>query len=485
MKKSKRIVKWLLLVLCLLWIVLAIYHSYKSLPQGISVATPVMPAQNVRFLADFTWVDKNGTRHTDQQIFNRIFELINQAEHLVVLDMFLFNEFAGDSAALNSDPNLRPLSDELTTLLIRRKGEVNGLRIVLITDPINHLYGGLESPRFQALRDAGVEVIMTDLNRLRDSNPTWSGFWRLCCQWLGNSADGGWLPNPVGTDKVTLRTWLKLANFKANHRKTLVVDSHQGLVGLVTSGNPHDASSAHGNIALEFMGPSVQDLLNTEQAVLNFSDEDIKPLPNDPSFNSPQTSMPTLQILTESKIRDRVIQTLNSTNQGDRIDLAMFYLSHRGIIKALIKAHHRGANLRVLLDPSEDAFGKKKNGIPNRQVALELHQASIPIRWCDTHGEQCHSKLMLTRRANGAAELLLGSANFTRRNLDDLNLETSVVLLGHSSTPAITDATSFFERRWQNETNQHFSQPYKHYADNSRLRYWRYRIMEFTGISTF
>lgn len=485
MKKSKHIIRWLLLVICLIWISLSLYHSYKPLPPGISVATPALPVQNVRFLADYTWVDANDVRHTDQRIFNRIFELINKAERLIVLDMFLYNDFAGDSEATKMDANLRPLSAELTAALIERKAQVTNLRIVLITDPINQLYGGLESERFNALREAGVEVVITDLDRLRDSNPLWSGFWRLCCQWLGNSSNGGWLPNPVGPGKVTLRTWLKLVNFKANHRKTLVADSEQGLVGLVTSGNPHDASSAHGNIALEFMGPSVRDLLATEQAVLNFSDTDIKPLSISPKINLPSFASPTLQVLTEAKIRDRVIQTLNKSNSGDRIDLAMFYLSHRGIIKALIDAHSRGVNLRLLLDPNEDAFGKKKNGIPNRQVALALTKAGIPIRWCDTHGEQCHSKLMLTRPINGPAELLLGSANFTRRNLDDLNLETNIVLVGAPDTPAIKDATAFFNLRWHNAPNQNFSRPYQYYADESRIRYWRYRLMEFTGLSTF
>ena len=323
------------------------------------------------------------------------------------------------------------------------------------------------------------------MDRLRDSNPLWSGAWRLCCQWLGNSSNGGWLPNPVGPEKVTLRTWLKLVNFKANHRKTLVADSDQGLVGLVTSGNPHDASSAHGNIALEFMGPSVHDLLTTEQAVLDFSNPNPKRLTTSNDFSPQLPTSTTLQVLTEGKIRNRVIATLNNSHQGDRIDLAMFYLSHRGIIKALIKAHERGAIVRVLLDPNEDAFGKKKNGIPNRQVALELTKAGIPVRWCDTHGEQCHSKLMLTRPINGPAELLLGSANFTRRNLDNLNLETNVVLVGATDTPAITDAAAFFDLRWLNAPNQNFSRPYAYYADDSRWRYWRYRLMEFTGLSTF
>lgn len=488
----KRLLRWLLLAFVLIWVGLSVYHSHKPLPPGISSNSPALPVSSVRFLADYTWIDEAGLRHTDQRIFDRIIALINQAERLVVLDMFLFNDFAGDSDAIDTDPNLRPLSDQLTEALIQRKIQVPDLRMVLITDPINDLYGGLESARLKALREAGVEVVMTDLNRLRDSNVLWSGLWRMCCLWLGNSSDGGWLPNPVGEENVSLRTWLKLANFKANHRKMLVVDSNQQLLGLVTSGNPHDASSAHGNVALEFSGASVGDLLATEQAVLGFSGDPIEPLqianelaPLVTHSTSTTTPTITLQVLTESKIRDWVIKTLNQSEQGDRIDLSMFYLSHRGIINALIQAHQRGAKLRVLLDPNEDAFGKKKNGIPNRQVASELNEAGIKVRWCDTHGEQCHSKLMLIQPTNAAAELLLGSANFTRRNLDDLNLETNVVLVGDSSISAMVDASAFFELYWRNGPNQYFSRPYEYYADESRLRYWRYRLMEATGLSTF
>jgi phosphatidylserine/phosphatidylglycerophosphate/cardiolipin synthase-like enzyme len=463
---------------------MAIYHSFKALPEGIRHESAVQPVANARFLADYTWVDSQGGRRTEQQIFDRVLGLISQAEQLVVLDMFLFNDFAGDPDADGSDPNMRPLSDELAAVLIKRKARLPGLRVVLITDPINHLYGGLRSARLEQLSQAGVEVVMTDLNRLRDSNPLWSGFWRLCCQWLGNASNGGWLPNPVGHDQVTLRTWLKLLNFKANHRKVLVADTPQGLVGLVTSGNPHDASSAHGNVALEFMGPGVADLLATEQAVLDFSSS-VAPLKADHGLSTSDSDDARIQVLTEGAIRDQVIDALNQSVSGDQVDLAMFYLSHRGIIEALIEAHQRGAWLRVLLDPNEDAFGKKKNGIPNRQVAAELHAAGIPIRWCDTHGEQCHSKMLLIQRQKRGTELLLGSANFTRRNLDDLNLETNVLLSGDPQMSAFTDAQIYFDRYWNNPPGQSFSQPYAYYADEGQLRYWRYRLMEMTGLSTF
>src|SRR5690606_7082792 len=143
--------------------------------------------------------------------------------------------------------SFRPLSSELTDALIRARKRAPELEAVLITDPFNTLYGGLKNPLLERLQNAGVTVIMTPLEQLPASNPIWSGLWSLCCRFLGNSAEGGWLPNPVGAGEVSLRSYLHLLNFRANHRKTLVVDSGAGWVGLVTSANPHDASSRHSN----------------------------------------------------------------------------------------------------------------------------------------------------------------------------------------------------------------------------------------------
>ena len=69
----------------------------------------------------------------------------------------------------------------------------------------------------------------------------------------GQFAGSGAMPNPfeAGPSTVTVRTWLALLNFKANHPKLIVADRADGsLVGLVTSANPHDASSAHSNVGL-------------------------------------------------------------------------------------------------------------------------------------------------------------------------------------------------------------------------------------------
>ena len=457
-----------------------LYHQVKPLPTGLAISPPPRPASEVRFLFDATWVDASGQRRQQHQIFDHMLELISGARQLVLVDAFLINDFAGDPG------RHRALGQELAAALAKQQQLHPDLRVVLITDPFNTLYGGVENAYLAQLREHRIRVVETPLTPLRDPNPLWSSVWRICCQWFGNDVGGGWLPNPVGDEPVTLRTYLALLNFKANHRKTLLVDSPQGWVGLVSSGNPHDASSAHSNVALRFDGDAVRDLYHSEKAVLDLAGVDTGEwsIP-EPTDYAATTSMPTVQLLTESRIRERVLALLDKSSVGDQIRLSMFYFSHREIVAALIDAHRRGARVQGLIDPSEDAFGRKKNGIPNRQVAGELDDAGIEVRWCDTHGEQCHSKALLIDRPDHRSALLLGSGNFTRRNLDDYNLETSVLLEADAGHRAVADARELFLRQWFNLDGQRFSVPYSHYQDDSRWRYLLYRIMEFSGLSTF
>ncbi|MBS3746020.1 MAG: phospholipase D family protein [Wenzhouxiangellaceae bacterium] len=469
-------------LLLLAWIAMAVWHNYKPLPEGLSAEMPLRSVDGLRFLADYSWVDARGRRQIEQRIFDRVLELIDQAERVIVIDMFLFNHFAGNP----DGPDMRPLSAEVTDALIRRKREAPELRAILITDPINHFYGSLDLELFDRLRNGGVEVVITELKKLRASNPAWSGIWRLCCQWFGRADDGGWLPNPVGDQQVSMRSVLELLNFKANHRKTLVVDSAAGWTGMVTSGNAHDASSAHSNIAIEFSGPAALDLLATEAAVAEFSAPGLDwPEVGRRPIEHGSTAGTRIQVLTEAAIRDALLASLERAGQGDRIDLAMFYLSHRSTIEALIAAQARGARVRVVLDPNEGAFGREKSGIPNRSVAAELTDAGVRVRWCNTTGEQCHDKAVAIHYANGRAELIAGSANFTRRNLDDLNLETNVRVVAHADAEVVADFDAYFDRRWNNRPGETYSRPYPAFAKEGWFRYWRYRFMEFTGLSTF
>ena len=454
-----------------------LYHMYKPLPQGLNYAGSLRHAQ-VEFLSDQSYVDPQGQLQVQQMIFDRMLGMIEQAQSLIVLDMFLFNQEIGISTLKH-----RALTDELTQALIKKRYLDPNIEIKVVTDPINSVYGGVLPEHYRQLRQAGIEVIETDLTPLRASNPLWSSFWYLCCQGIANNPQAGWLPNPFGSEKVTLRSYVNLANFKANHRKTLVVDTPQGWQTLVTSMNPHDGSSLHSNVALVVTGPTAIDVLKTEQSVAQMSKGSM-PMVIMGEFEAAKTE-PQVQVLTEKAIYDQVLAAIESSQKaGVELDLSMFYLSERRIIQALLAAHERGVKVRVLLDPNKDAFGRTKNGIPNRPVAAELHRAGIDVRWCNTQGEQCHSKMLL-KRSMYNSEIILGSANFTARNLKNYNLETNLRVVGHANAKVFTDATQYFERAWHNQDGQQHSVDYAQYADESTFKYVLYRVMEWTGLSTF
>lgn len=457
------------------------YHAVKPLPRGLSYSSELLPASDVRFLCDRTSLDAAGARQSDQHIFDEIFAMIGQAEHLAVVDMFLFNEFLGAGPAPH-----RRLCEELTAALIVRKRAVPQLRAVLITDPVNTVYGGLEAGHLKRLEAAGVEVVTTRLDRLRDSNTAWSSLWRLFFKPWGNSAEGGTRANPFGEGKVTLRSWLTLLNFKANHRKVVIADAGGVLRALVTSANPHDGSSAHSNVGVAFSGPAARAALETEQAVLAFSGAKGRPL----SESAPDPAVCVagglrVQVLTEEAIADAAEALIGGTRKGDALDLVMFYLADRGIVRALKAAAQRGVLLRVVLDPNKDAFGRQKNGMPNRQVAKELVAAGVPVRWAVTSGEQMHTKMLLARRADGTADLLAGSANFTRRNVRDYNLETDVRVSGRSEETALADAAAYVDGLWTNAGGRQYTTGYEAFRDDSCWRVFRCRFQEATGLCTW
>ncbi|KAK0342288.1 hypothetical protein LTR94_022814 [Friedmanniomyces endolithicus] len=433
-------------LLALTYLTSAVYHSVKPLPDGLDYTGKLRHA-DVKFIADQTYIDAQGKQKQDHHIFDTVFKLIEDAQTTIVLDMFLFNDEVGTSQV-----SQRALTRQLTDALIVKRSLHPNIEIKVITDPINSVYGGLLPEHYRKLRQAG------------------------------NNPDGGWLKNPFGDEKITLRSYLNLFNFKANHRKTLVVDTAEGWKTLVTSANPHDGSSRHSNVALLVTGNTAIDVLKTEQTVAHLSQGDVPMVILGEIAGNP--SQPQVQVLTEKAILDATLNLLNTAKANDQIDLAMFYLSERQIINALKDAQKRGVKLRILLDPNKDAFGRQKNGIPNRQVASELNDAGITVRWCNTQGEQCHSKMILKRHAQ-EAELILGSANFTARNLKNYNLETNLRVIGQSNAAVFTDAQQYFDGAWSNLNGRQMSVGYEQYKDESKLKYGLYRFMEWSGLSTF
>src|SRR5262245_56564301 len=182
--------------------------------------------------------------------------------------------------------------------------------------------------------------------------------------WSGDGSGDPWLPNPLdaGPDQVSFGAWARLLNFKANHRKVIIADDGRGgITGLVTSANPHDASSQHTNVALQFSGPALEPLLSSELALAREAGWDgwTPPEPRPAAPVAPENAA-RIQVLTEGEIRAAIVRNFTGARAGDSIDVAMFYLSDREIIDALLAAARRGVSVRVILDPNKDAFGRTK-----------------------------------------------------------------------------------------------------------------------------
>lgn len=458
-------------------LILPLYFGWNTnTPKGTSYSSPPSTVSELRLLYDLTYM-KGEELIYDQTILAEQIAMIREAKDFVVADIFLYNNYYNTQKYQFPDS-----TQSFTDALIARKKQKPDLKVYLITDEINNSYGAVLNEQFQQLEDNGIEVIITDLSKIRDSNPVYAGYYRTYIRHFGLGGDG-WMKNPFGDNgpKVNIRNYLRLLNFKANHRKVLITD--QGAI--VSSSNPHDGSSYHSNIAFQYSGEAVKYLLETEKAVAAFSGTEIKNVEYryDPASVRMNTEV---QVLTEDKIKDRLLEQIKSTEKGERIDLGMFYLAHREIIKQLILAADRGVEIRLILDANKDAFGFEKNGIPNRQAAAELMEKSgnkIQVRWYLTHGEQYHTKVMAVYRKDEFV-LIGGSANFTRRNIDNYNLETDVMVKLEKEDPLAKEFGAYFDRLWENRDGI-YTADFSEYADDSRWKVLVYRIQERTGLSTF
>ena len=458
------------------WIIFAlsaVLTGCISSPEKLGLAySGETQAKQVEFLVDETWVDTNGVRQVDQEIFDSIFEMIDAAEQFVLIDLFLMNEWGFEPG-----PCLRAIGPELADKLIAKRTSNPDVEIIFITDPVNTMYGSLESPQFSAMTTAGIQVVYTDLNKLRDSNPGYSKPWRLLAKPFG-VGPGRTLKNPMGEGRVSMRSMLKLINFKANHRKVVITDKSL----LLTSANPHSASSAHRNVALR-VDAGMAMACEMESAVLKLSGtEPFQPL--DVSGAVPGGGSK-VELLSEIRIKEKVLALLVSAESGARVDLCMFYMSEKDVIKAFRKAKKRGVDVRIILDPSKDSFGRTKNGVPNRQSAAKLVKAGIPLRWADTQGEQCHVKMLYVENPDGTATLLLGSCNYTRRNMDNFNCEADLAVTAALDDPALVRARETFDRWWNNEPNRIFTVEYETYKDGNGWRKFTAWWGESTGMNIF
>lgn len=461
-------------------------------------ASVTINTSDLQFIVDQTSADFYGQRTTQPNLHAATLELVRGARDFLVLDYFLFNDQAGPSGELKYQDGIRPVASELREALLALRASQPQLPILVVVDPINSYYRRRLPPELTQLSNAGIDVVMTDLLQLRDSNPLYSTTWRLALGWWLKPTTRGSFNNPLDANgpRLSFGALSRIPHFKANHRKVVLTGDGQGsLVGLISSGNPHDASSAHSNVGLRLTGEALRPLLASELQIAQWSGWQAAArfggLANPrAAVTKPDAAVANASatVLTEGAIRDALIAALDSTQAGDSIDIAQFYFSEREVIEALLNAARRSVAIRVVLDPNKDAFGFEKSGLPNREVGSELIAASdggIKLRWYRTHGEQFHTKLTAIRRGD-RLWLLVGSANFTRRNLDDLNLEANVAVDVPANSELATKVATWFETMWSNRPGaSEFTADAGVWAEPSQGRYWLYRFMEASGLSTF
>jgi len=484
----------------------------QELPAGTSLRSPDFEYSEARLLIDRTlWDEATEQTLRSHQIFDTILQEIESAESFVIADFFLWNPWRG---AVEASGDLRPLAEELAEALIRKRIQNPDMPILVITDPINRIYGDHAPEYYMRLAGAGIPVVFTDLSQLPDSNRIYAPqawFWSQYLPAEKADSDTRLIPNPFNSkgEKLTLAELGRMLYFKANHRKVLVTGRPSTAPrALIGSFNPADGSANHSNIATLVDGAVAIYAAHSELDVAEWSSANSQQVQGELKQQVAQTiskirqrlpevdSLPEARVgvsrvawRSEGAIQDTLVAQLNQATVGTRVDAAVFYFSDRRIVKAFTEAIQRGAQVRLLLDANRDAFGREKNGIPNREVAAELMELSseggVDVRWAATHGEQYHAKVL---RVVGLRQdiLCLGSANWTRRNLGNLNLEAN--LLFQDAAELGQEFDSYFETLWSNTDGYEESLPYADWAEigwSLRWKTWLYRFQEWSGASTF
>ena len=421
----------LIVLLLLVWLAVVFWNSAKPLPPGMHVVSQTSRLSE----ADVDFVFE-GPRQP--QMLAADLAAIDHAEQLIVLDR-------------------SPVGIEAAQHLLARHRMRPNLKIVVVTDPGSERLGDTPPLTLASLEQAGVIVARARLDRLRDSNPLYTGAWRMVFGWWSDPFDDT-------PEQTSVAAWSRSRNFKADQRQILVADDGSGGWTAVVA-----AADARADLVLR--GALARAMVTSELQVAAWSTDDDR-LPAAPPMSSRGVGSIDARFLTEAGIETALLDAMAAAGSGDRISIAVNTLSDRPFILAALRAAKRGARLQVLL---------ARNQIPNQAVAGELRQEGdghIEIRWdVPEPGTTCPALLIVQHR--GDLWLNVSSANFTRRNLYDLNLEAGVELRMPAATAPARAGMKYFAGIWAGATAE--SDP----TDESMLTYWRYRFEESTGLSSF
>ena len=405
----------------LLWLAMIFWHAGKPLPPGTHFVS-----QTIRLSeADLSWVGGAAALSS-----------VDRAGQMIVVDQ-------------------SPVGAALAQRLAARKRLRPNMKIVVVTDPANEVFGGTPAQTLRRLEEAGIIVVRVRLERLRDSNPLYSGFWRIGFEWWSDPFD-------EAPGVARLSAWARMQNLKRDQRQLLIADDGSGGWSAVLG-------AAGGFAALQVHGALPQTMLQSELQIAAWSSDDDR-IPAPPPSPPRGVGAIDARFLSEGATKGALIDILAGAGAGDEISIAVHDLGERSLIQALEQAARRGAHVKIALARAE---------VPNQAVAAELERAAgIEIRWLALDSRAAPLRLLTVRhRADLWANL--GSANFTRRNLDDLNLEAGVELRLPLRSQTARAIGEYFAQIWAAASAD------PDFADESPAAYWRYRLLEAVGLASF
>ena len=515
--------------------------TIKNPPLGINYESPIRETENAEFHYDLTYLDKDGNIQYDRNLWDATLKVVDNAKDYLIIEMFLFNDL------YNKDKEHFPeFAKEYTERLVKKQQENPNLKVYILADENNNFYGAFEHPFITSMKNTGINVIVVDIFKLKDTFPWYSPFWRTFIKPMGNPQNKGWITNFYGDmwPKLTIRNLLRALNVKADHKKVFLNEKE----AVVSSANIHDPSYFHENIAIYTDGPIVKDVLHDLQLIAKFSDSEINvdgsnketkskiemDLPdktkirkdtmnignledkkNDMihleenindfqknekgekeslSLNSGKNEITDtegktykIQYLSEGAIGKYLDADIDSLKSGDELLMGMYFLADKGIIDRLIKAANRGVKIRMIFDRSRDAFGMSTNGLPNKPVSKKLKKKTkgkIEIKWYFTNNEQYHTKITLMKKTDGSVIINAGSANLIKKNIRGYIMDSNFRILTTQDSKISKDVYTYFDRLWENKDGL-FTINFDDEPTTSGFSDFMYKILDATQLGSF
>ena len=515
--------------------------TIKNPPLGINYESPIRETENAEFYYDLTYLDKDGNIQYDRNLWDATLKVVDNAKDYLIIEMFLFNDL------YNKDKEHFPeFAKKYTERLVKKQEENPNLKVYILADENNNFYGAFEHPFIASMKNAGINVIIVDIFKLKDTFPWYSPIWRTFIKPMGNPQNKGWITNFYGDmwPKLTIRNLLRALNVKADHKKVFLNEKEV----VVSSANIHDPSYFHENIAIYTDGLIVKDVLHDLQLVAKFSDSEINvdgsnketkskiemDLPdktkirkdtmnignledkkndmihleeniNDSqknekgkkeslSLNSGKNEITDtegktykIQYLSEGAIGKYLDADIDSLKSGDELLMGMYFLADKGIIDRLIKAANRGVKIRMIFDRSRDAFGMSTNGLPNKPVSKKLKKKTkgkIEIKWYFTNNEQYHTKITLMKKTDGSVIINAGSANLIKKNIRGYIMDSNFRILTTQDSKISKDVYTYFDRLWENKDGL-FTINFDDEPTTSGFSDFMYKILDATQLGSF